>query len=182
MSWDTLFARKLTRGIQFSRTWSWSLFCFVTSSRALRPALKEKGSALPAQIELICALGKKQKVWTDQSQHLPSAISGTSKEDLEAWLHGLRFLVADQGGEVAKAPQAHEFPKQRSDNPIRSRLEVAIIWMAYGRVYRRNVCSMRRRTLSKSFGLGLSSFLLRRCKQNQWKLAFGLDDAEHTAR
>lgn len=44
---------------------------------------QEKGSALPAQIELIC----------------------TSKEDLEAWLHGLRFLVADQGGEVAKAPQ-----------------------------------------------------------------------------
>ncbi|CAE7715935.1 unnamed protein product [Symbiodinium sp. KB8] len=43
----------------------------------------EKGSAAPAQIELIC----------------------TSKEDLEAWLHGLRFLVADQGGEVAKAPQ-----------------------------------------------------------------------------
>ncbi|CAE7527629.1 CPK19 [Symbiodinium microadriaticum] len=44
---------------------------------------QEKGSAAPAQIELIC----------------------TSKEDLEAWLHGLRFLVADQGGEVAKAPQ-----------------------------------------------------------------------------
>ncbi|CAE7664600.1 unnamed protein product [Symbiodinium pilosum] len=43
---------------------------------------QEKGLGLPAQIELIC----------------------TSKEDQEAWLQGLRFLVADKGSEE-KIPQ-----------------------------------------------------------------------------